>query len=284
MKRRMSTGFTLVELLVVIAIIGILIAMLLPAVQAAREAARRASCVNNLTQLILAVHNYNMAHRVYPPGTVNPTGPIENIPRGYHHNWISQALPYLEQFNAYRHMNFGASVYDASNQRVRQVSISTLRCPSSPAVAREIGFTNYAGCHHHLEEPIDAGNHGVFFLNSAVHDEDITDGASQTLFLGEKLVDEDETLGWASGTRATLRNTGTNINAARDRNRPRGAPEPPAAEPGPLFVGGFASHHPGGANFALGDGSIRFLSESIEREILQQLAQRSDGELLMSDF
>jgi len=80
MNSRRTNGFTLVELLVVIAIIGILVALLLPAVQAAREAARRSQCQNHLSQLILAVHNYEMAHQVFPPGTINPTGPIVNVP------------------------------------------------------------------------------------------------------------------------------------------------------------------------------------------------------------
>ncbi len=295
MIRRTSKGFTLVELLVVIAIIGILIALLLPAVQAAREAARRVQCVNNLTQIILAAHNYSMAHQVYPPGTIAEKGPVSSIPEGYHHNWISQLLPYLEQSATYRHIDFDVSVYDEANAQVRQVPISTLRCPSSPAPPGDLGLTNYVGSHNHLEEPIDEGNHGIFFLNRAVAYEDILDGASQTIFIGEKLIDRDETLGWMSGTRATLRNTGSEINASIERRRrdrfPEGfapgftpSPVPPGEEPDPLHVGGFGSHHPGGANFALGDGSVRFLSEAMKMTVLQQLADRADGELLMDGF
>jgi prepilin-type N-terminal cleavage/methylation domain-containing protein/prepilin-type processing-associated H-X9-DG protein len=284
MRHKPHRAFTLVELLVVIAIIGVLIALLLPAVQAAREAARRSQCTNNLTQLILAVQNYDMANRVYPPGTVNEKGPIVNAPDGYHHNWISQTLPYMEELNTYRHIDFGVGVYHENNEQVRKVRIRTLRCPSSPAGPSELGFTEYAGCQNHLEAPIDADNHGVFFLNSAVRYEDITDGASHTIFIGEKIVDQDETLGWMSGTRATLRNTGTDINEGLQHHRSPAVPEPPPADKGQLFVGGFSSHHPGGANFAYGDGSVLFISETIEPSLFQQLAHRSDGELLMGDY
>ena len=90
-------GFTLVELLVVITIIGILIAMLLPAVQAVREAARRAQCLNNLTQLGIALQNYESAHGVLPPGTIDKQGPIHNGPQGYHMSWMVQLLPYVEE-------------------------------------------------------------------------------------------------------------------------------------------------------------------------------------------
>ena len=97
MKRHHPTAFTLVELLVVIAIIGILVALLLPAIQASRESARRASCTNNMSQLILAVHDYEAAHEFYPAGTVNPTGPIQNLPNGHHISWIVRILPYIEE-------------------------------------------------------------------------------------------------------------------------------------------------------------------------------------------
>ena len=282
MRHSLHKAFTLVELLVVIAIIGILIALLLPAVQAAREAARRISCTNNLSQIALAVQNYSMAHFVYPPGTIDEQGPIVNAPEGYHHNWVSQVLPYMEELNTYRHINFAESVYDESNAQVRQVHIATLLCPSGWAGRSELGVTNYAGCHDPLETPIDVDNNGVFFLNSAVHYEDITDGSSHTIFVGEKLIDQDDTLGWMSGTRATLRNTGISINEGLARSHGYEEAEPPSDKSN-LFVGGFGSHHPGGTQFAFGDGHVMFIRDNLDEKVLQQLAHRSDGELLMRD-
>jgi prepilin-type processing-associated H-X9-DG protein len=203
----------LVELLVVIAIIGILVSMMLPAVQAARESARRSMCTNNLAQLILAVHNYESAHEVYPPGTINDKGPIRNEPKGYHHNWIVQILPYVEEENAYRLIDQSVSVYAPKNAAVRQHSIGLLQCPSEPGqMWNGIGGTNYAGSHHDVEAPIDIDNNGVFFLNSRLRYEDIRDGSSHTIFLAEKRLDGND-LGWMSGTRATLRNTGTPLNS-----------------------------------------------------------------------
>ncbi len=96
---RALRGFTLIELLVVIAIIAVLISMLLPAVQQAREAARRTQCKNNLMQIGLALHNYEMAFEILPPGCVNETGPIRNVEEGYHMSWIVQILPMLDQSN-----------------------------------------------------------------------------------------------------------------------------------------------------------------------------------------
>jgi len=293
-----------VELLVVIAIIGVLIALLLPAVQAAREAARRVSCGHNLSQIGLAIQTYENVHSVYPPGTIDKKGPISNAPQGYHHNWLVQILPQLEQRNVFDHIDFAVGVYHKNNAPVYNLSVRGLTCPSS--AYGSINFTNYAAVHHDVEAPIDENNNGVFFLNSVVAYEDLSDGASHTLFVGEK-VSETNSLGWMSGTRETLRNTGTPINetgatfgqpvvvvpapgAEADdafADEDTGEPEDPGAggkAVGPLTVGGFGSRHTSGANFAFGDGRVEFLGEHIDLTIYSQLAHRADGQLLDSSY
>jgi prepilin-type N-terminal cleavage/methylation domain-containing protein len=119
-------GFTLIELLVVIAIIAILIALLLPAVQQAREAARRSQCKNNLAQLALALLNYEMAHGVLPPGCVDTTGPIETVALGYHMSWTVSLLPYLDQAPLYRQVDFDKGAYDQS----KLVTEGPAECPA----------------------------------------------------------------------------------------------------------------------------------------------------------
>ena len=111
MTRQNRYAFTLVELLVVIAIIGILVALLLPAIQASRESARRTQCTNQMNQLILAVHEYETAHEHYPAGTINPNGPIKNLPIGQHISWVAPILPYIEERVLYDNIDMSLSAY-----------------------------------------------------------------------------------------------------------------------------------------------------------------------------
>ncbi len=239
---RSRRGFTLIELLVVIAIIAILIALLLPAVQQAREAARRTQCKNNMMQLGIALHNYQMAFETLPPGVSNPTGPVLNSPKGYHMGWITQILPYIEQRNAYQKINFSESVYDKANQQVRAHMISLLQCPSSSsnftgmaADGSQFALNAYAGIHNDVEAPIDVNQNGVLFLNSRVRYDDVPDGSSNTIYVGEYTVDFNQAagqnLGWMSGTRGTLRN----VCLAEKSTT---APAQPAVNAGDDAVGG----------------------------------------------
>ncbi len=291
---RPCSGFTLIELLVVIAIIAVLIALLLPAVQSAREAARRMQCCNNLMQMGLALQNYESAHEVLPPGVVNLTGPVLDQPKGYGFGWMTQVLPYFEMKNVYNHFNLKVGLYEPQNSTTRTTLVRSFLCPSDSGPARDsnrIAMSNYAGVHHDVEAPIAADNHGVLFLNSAVRYEDVPDGTSMTLFVGEKLNDGLD-LGWASGTRASLRNTGLNVNRmpASSKKGAMTGVSLSAEESASLaklgqeaFVGGFGSRHPGGSNFVFGDGSVRFLKSSVDAKVYQHLANRADGEVIDAD-
>ncbi len=297
--RAISSAFTLIEILVVLIIVGVLVGLLLPAVNSAREASRRIHCANNLMQISLALHHYLADHNVLPPGVVNDTGPIVTAPAGYHFSWIVQLLPDLDQRELFRRINFRDGAYSPSNATLRATSMGILRCPDDVAARGSflMAYTSYAGCHHDVEAPIDATNHGVLFLNSHVGLDDITDGLSYTIFVGE--VARAHPLGWFSGTRATLRNTGHRINRMNVANLGRNTlgASPPGDEPeawdveekinsgvirvAPTFVGGFGSaHNSDGANFAFGDGSVRFVKANIDQAVYQHLGHRSDGELI----
>ena len=294
---RHRPAFTLIELLVVIAIIAVLIALLLPAVQSAREAARRAQCVNNLVQVGLALQNYESAHEMLPAGVVNPAGPISSTPKGYHHSWITQILPYIDQNNAFKKVDFRAGVYDPPNSTVRLHGMSVFNCPSDSRArnGNNAGQNSFAACHNDVEAPIDTTNKGVFYLNSHTRYNDITDGSSFTLFVGEKHRDPLD-LGWMSGTRGTLRNTGSAINSSKtgavrnssvmndddETEDAKAVRTKIEAEPDSR-VGGFSSSHPGGANFLFGDGSVRFLKNSMSAKVFRRLGNRADGELISDE-
>ena len=155
----------------------------------------------------------------------------------------------------------------------------------------EIAMSSYAGCHHDVEAPIAEDNHGVLFLNSHVQYSDITDGSSKTILVGEHLI-QSGSLGWVSGTRATLRNTGSldelggryGRAAARDLDEPGNQSDEVTAEGAReqdelLRVGGFGGPHHA-TNFVFADGSARALTGQIDPEVFRRLGHRADGELL----
>ena len=271
-------GFTLIELLVVIAIIAILIALLLPAVQQAREAARRTQCKNNLMQLGIAMHNYEMSFEMMPSGTVNLTGPIRNLEEGYHMGWLVQLLPSIEQAGLFGNINFNESAYAPANSGPRAISIATFQCPSDNR--QLLGSSSYAGCFGGDDVAIDVNNNGLLFLNSGVGYQEIRDGASNTILAGEKIIPAGfKDLGWMSGTMATLRNTGVAINAGWDIGGPRttrNGSMAPLPAPSDTATSGYSSQHTGGAQFVFADGSVRFLSENIDIKTYSHLGNRED--------
>jgi prepilin-type processing-associated H-X9-DG protein len=215
---------------------------------------------------------------------------------GYHYGWAVQILPFLEQGTVYRHFDFRRGVYESGNETARTVRITTFFCPSDPRG----GLMNFAGCHHDVEAPIDVNNAGVLYLNSHIRYDDITDGPACTVLLGE--IRHGPSLGWASGTRATLRNTGHRFND----------PDPtmPVVSPGtnpnvyfyteqenwltmdsmiengilPMeFVGGFSSYHFSGVNFLFCDGSSRSIKNTVDLQVLRSLGNRADGSLISDD-
>jgi len=168
--------------------------------------------------------------------------------------------------------------------------ISSLACPSDDGnygnggSGSFIGQTAYAGVHSGSDTQIAGDNDGVFYLNSGTTYQDVRDGSTSTFFFGEKgSTDLDKGLGWYSGTRATLRNTGTQLNSIRDNQERRGnygRMEFTADQLDPKEVHGFMSFHTGGAHFGMGDGSVRFVSERTDSVVYSNLGNRTDGQIL----
>ena len=292
-------GFTIVELLTVAVMAVVLLALLLPAIQSAREAVRRTQCKNNLMQLGLALNNYMMAHGVLPPGTQNASGPIELVIKdSYHMSWLTQILPFIEQSNTYRQLDFTQSVYHPTNSAASSLGLAVLMCPSNWGALGN--GTCYRGVHNDFETPIDVNQNGVLYLNSSIGEDDISDGTSHTLFVMETIVGSGGAHGWAFGTRASLcnavidvrdlpagsRDTATHpqtyeLHAATKRSHDRESFQAHVAAllSRPDLVGGPSSPHAGQFNVAMGNGSVRSVSNSIDPRLLRNMAHRTDGEL-----
>jgi prepilin-type N-terminal cleavage/methylation domain-containing protein len=272
-KRTARAGFTLVELLVVIAIIGIIVATMLPVLNATNEAARRMQCRDNLIQIGMALQDYTAYYQVFPPGTTASAGPVQNLPNDLHHSWLVRLLPQLDKPGLYEAIDFQQSIYSDANATARGVAVAEFLCASDPVDGVNPPPSNYAGSHHHQEDPIDETNMGVLFLHSAIGFDQLTDGRGQTMVAGEKIWTQND-LGWASGTSATLRNTGHPL-----------LPRPPDPQketketeiPPALFVGGFRSRHPTCVNFLFADGAVQSLDTQTDQKVLQTLANRADG-------
>ncbi len=260
--RAFSPGFTLVELLVVITIIGILIGLLLPAVQSAREAARRASCLNNLRQIGLALHQYHETHGCFPPGGIEPR---PAWPDGRQFAWSAFILPFVEQRALHEQIDFGLSFDDPANAEAAAHVLQVYICPTVPRSSKLIedrGVCDYGGIYG---ERISGPNNppkGTMLYDQAVCIAEIRDGTSNTL-----IVSEDG--GWHDGQWINGRNVFDQAYAINW--------EPPFTY---MNENEIRSDHPGGANGLLGDGSARFLAESMELDTLAAICTRNLGEVL----
>jgi len=348
--RRVSKlrGFTLIELLVVIAIIGVLIALLLPAVQAAREAARRAQCTNNLKQIGLALHNYESSNGSFPPGCFGTSVRDRNpCTANVSHTWADMILPFLEQGSTYNAINFQVPTYNGGTASIGttgnwgylQATAYTNRvdafiCPSDlnlserRTVATVMGGlnpysqTSYTAVSGTVEclwygywgvggvNPPPLANceaiepNGVFGKNYTYKIADILDGTSSTMFVGETSHFKNEPVSVFSfwnRAGAFIGNIGSDIRvmgwayAVPKINAPATGLSPNISDPfnwwnlqvypssqneGEL---GFRSFHPGGANFVFGDGSVKFIKQTINLQNYQALSTRAQGEVLSSD-
>jgi prepilin-type N-terminal cleavage/methylation domain-containing protein/prepilin-type processing-associated H-X9-DG protein len=322
-------GFTLIELLVVIAIIAVLIGLLAPAVQKVREAASRLQCKNNLKQIGLALHGYHDSLKRFPPGyvsTVGPGGPADDQGPGW--GWAAHLLPYLEQEPLHRQIDFTKDIKDPANAAVRMSVIKIFLCPSDPGNQTftvnalndptpaystpvtdmngqpvQVAHSNYVGIFGNPEITVDPGfllpdanrasNHrGMFYRNSRVRIADVTDGTSNTLFVGER----SSNLAYATWTGAV---TGGQVPPKKPDTYnfgPEGAPilvlghtgdasdvPPHTPNSSVNHVDDFWSGHIHGVNFLFVDGSVQSINDSISPSVWWALGTKSGDEAVSWD-
>jgi prepilin-type N-terminal cleavage/methylation domain-containing protein/prepilin-type processing-associated H-X9-DG protein len=318
---RGERAFTLIELLVVIAIIAVLIALLLPAVQAAREAARRTYCTNNLKQIGLAMHGYHYVWHSFPPAYLARR--VTDLELGGGWAWGTLILPYLEQKPVYDAANFDLGFGEVSappgylglyeNGTVRRISVSTFLCPSagggeglidlgrgSSKVSGSPGqYIASAGWMDSSQSQIKGT--GVLYPNSRVAIGDVGDGTSATLMIGERsrnLADAAWSGVFGSHsepaplcTKASwpvescvglmfllMGRTGPSSDILSGAIPGGNTPNHPGAG-----ADGFWSRHPGGCQFLLCDGSVRFMKETLAPQVFRALGSRADGEVIGAD-
>ncbi len=289
MKIRNKRGFTLIELLVVIAIIAILIALLLPAVQQAREAARRIQCKNNLKQMGLALHNYHDVHSRFPMGFIKQHGTA----------WSAMILPQLDQTNLYNTMTWGGEWSEGDNELACATLLSVFRCPSAaipefiertfdividgnpwPTIIENRVPCTYTACASGWQFSDNALDNrdqdGLFFSNRSLRFRDIIDGSSNTVAIGETQFSmRDSVDHWYFGSvqiQASIENSefvgslAMRINIADDLSAPTSHREL-----------SFGSYHEGGCHLLLADGSVRFFLENMDAPVRRRLGTRAGG-------